>query len=257
MAKKKDKDSSKQIAQTTNGTDEADVRSPKDWIRTYGICLQSITTVAAVLAVIVAWRGIGDANERLRELVNARSRQVLDMVELFSPDLADRRYLVHEFGGNAFVSIEELKMDTETGTGASRQVLRITCEQWGEGAYGGVNFFGNEAITGRFVPINLGGVQRISFDFRYPARKKGLFFLRMKNARNLETHDIPIKSEGERGSFQKFEFNPGEHPQIKDVLVNNAGEFYLVNLAVATDFGRYTWEGDAQIDIRSLQIDYN
>jgi hypothetical protein len=165
---------------------------------------------------------------------------------------------MHEFGGNAIVTCEEIKERTPGGTAASQSTLRIVCEPWSNVGYGGVNFMGNDAITGRFRPLDLSKVKKMSFEFRYPRNPEGTgrFFIRFKNARNFETGFIPIEAEGQQGSFQIFQFDPSTYSQIVDEINSNERhEFLAMNISIATDFVRYKWLGNAEIEFQNLQIE--
>jgi hypothetical protein len=254
MSKEKDKSLSSSkppepSAQTSTGP------ARRNRIEIINLAIQLAIAVAAFLGVLITWEQLKQANEGIRELVTVRSLEVFDKVEAFSSELFDRRYLLHEFGGNAIVTCEEMKEKTLGGTTASRSTLKIVCEPWSSVGYGGVNFIGNDAITGRFRPLDLGKVRRMSFEFRYP-KPEGKFFIRFKNARNFETDDIPIEAQGHPGTLQVFQFEPRAHPQIANEINNDKRrEFLAMNISIATDFERYRWHGNAEIEFQNLQIE--
>jgi hypothetical protein len=140
----------------------------------------------------------------------------------------------------------------------SQDILRIVCEPRGDGVFdevfGGINFFGNALITMRFFPFDLRRVRAISFDFRYPESQKGSFFIKFKNDENFETREIPIAAEGDREIFKRFTLDPSSYKEITTILATHSS-FPIMNISIATDFGRYPWNGKAIIELRDFKIE--
>lgn len=184
----------------------------------------------------------------IQNLVRIKSKAILLRTKVISELLAERGYLLHEYGGGVQAHCAEVGMD----------FLVLTCQQHSDlkelgltkGSYAGINLYGNDVITGSFSPIDLSRVESFDIEYRYPPNTTGEFAVELKNLENYETNRMTLRTDV-RGEWQVFRIM--DQPEAK-VLTDPALRSSLITtISLFTDdFGR--WGNRAQIEIRSIKL---
>ena len=206
--------------------------NPKE-IREWILCLVAILGVVCMFYGTFLARNVRDGIIRI---LNESGRNVVERTGWLSEQLADRGYLIDEFGGNGICTV----IPRTVGAPGSEVIhsVQLKAEQRiledEQDCYAGINIFGNQWLTGYWKPIDLSKFSALRLTYRYPDHPKNKWFLKLKNINNLETAPIYIPAGDQPGGTGEFVIRL-DGKQISRLLSGENKTPLVSTISIATD----------------------